>query len=73
MDTKEELVKLFGENLALGKFANCQSLITEIANSDVLLADKLSTELRAAQDSELEESHNDEQLKHREVPEMDTD
>lgn len=68
-----ELKGLFAENLELGKWANCQSLILEVAKIDVLEADTLAGDLQAAQDANEEDARGDEQLKHRESPEMDSD
>lgn len=73
MEDINELKGLVAENIELGKYENAQALILEAAKLDVLEADKLATELKDAQDASEEESHNDEQLKHREAPEMDTD
>lgn len=67
MDTKEEIRALFEENLEFGKWANCQALITEIANSDVLEAQKWSNELVDAQQAH-SNVYYDEQLKHQEEP-----
>ena len=47
---KEELRALFLENLELGRFENCQSLIAEVSINDVLAATEWAKELKDAQD-----------------------
>ena len=48
---REEILQLFQENLELGKFENCQALITDISVVDVLEAGVMAQELKAAQDA----------------------
>ena len=71
MNTKEELRKLFEENLELAKFANAQALIVEMAHINVSVANEWSKELKDAQDANEEDARADEQLKHKEEPEKE--